>query len=94
MSTKLEWMEAIASEAVQELNRASDKFGRFASSHEGYAVILEELDELWEEVRKQYDVRSNERMRKEAIQVAAMAMRFVFDICDGGRGYMKEDRDA
>jgi hypothetical protein len=48
-------------------------------AHEGYAVILEELDELWAEVKAQ--VHNPDRMRKEALQVAAMAVRFVEDVC-------------
>lgn len=69
-------------QAVAELRAARTKFAPFNSAHEGYAVILEELDELWEEVRKNQKVRSVERMRKEAIQVAAMALRFIEDVCD------------
>ena len=74
-------IDQIANDAAQELLSATTKFGAFTSAHEGYAVILEELDELWDEVKKQYDARSKEEMRKEAIQVAAMAMRFVMDVC-------------
>jgi hypothetical protein len=81
-----EHIDRIAEEACQELKRATAKFGMFASSHEGYAVIKEEFDELWDEIKKQYDVRTRENMRKEALQVAAMAMRFVMDICDGENG--------
>lgn len=106
MSTK-----SIAKEVVEELERAEKKFAGFNSSHEGYAVILEELDELWEIVKlnpkkiepsfERGDVnvmneidlgkvdfedwqksRRKEMMREEAIQVAAMAMRFVKCICD------------
>lgn len=78
--------ERIAFDSVQleialELNRARDAFPAFHSAHEGYAVILEELDELWREVRsKQLTPGRNERMRKEATQVAAMAMRFILDM--------------
>lgn len=37
--------------AAQELARANEKHPAFHSLHEGYAVILEELDELREEVQ-------------------------------------------
>jgi len=56
------------------------KFPNFNSPHEGYAVILEELDELWEQVKKvKYPVidRECEAMKKEAIQVGAMAVKFI-----------------
>lgn len=66
-------------EAAAELSHAIRKFGPMRGAHEGYAVILEELDELWEEIkRREIDAVA---MRKEAIQVAAMALRFVADVC-------------
>lgn len=61
-----------------ELRRAMGKHPEFNSAHEGYAVILEELDELWTEVMKRE--KSSHALREEAIQVAAMAIRFVIDI--------------
>jgi len=67
-------------ELEKELRVATDKFPPFRSPHEGYAVILEELDELWQEVKQQYDVRSSVAMRNEAKQVAAMALRFMIDL--------------
>jgi hypothetical protein len=65
----------LLNEVKEELRRARSKFPSFKSQHEGYAVILEELDELWD------DVKQNKRLhaRKEAIQVAAMALRFILD---------------
>lgn len=66
-------------EAAAELARAQAKHGPMHGPHEGYAVILEELDELWEEVRAQKH--DKDAMRKEALQVAAMAIRFVVDVC-------------
>lgn len=74
---------AIRDEVVAELNKARSNFPPFHTAHEGYAIILEELDEMWDEVRKQYgDHDRLKNIRKEAIQVAAMAMRMVLDICD------------
>jgi len=93
-------IQSIAKEVIEELERAEAKFGPFNSSHEGYAVILEELDELWEVVKlnpKKIEVpytsdgdyqkvmqnsKRNSMMRAEAIQVAAMAMRFIKCVCD------------
>jgi hypothetical protein len=66
---------------VVELSAAQLKFPPFNSAHEGYAIIKEELDELWDEVRtNQTTAGRNERMAKEALQVAAMAMRFIIDL--------------
>lgn len=74
----------VAFDVTAELASAIARYPAMNSSHEGYAVILEELDELWDEVKKKPSVRSKTAMREEAIQVAAMAMRFVIDICDKG----------
>lgn len=65
-----------------ELESAKAKYPDFHSNHEGYAVIKEELDELWDEIKKSKSVRGNERMRHEAIQVATMAVRFLTDLID------------
>lgn len=62
---------------MHELLSALAKFPPFNGAHEGYAVILEELDELWNEVK----ANNKELAVKEAIQVAAMGMRFIIDVC-------------
>lgn len=63
-----------------ELNNATNMFGPFHSAHEGMAILREEFDELWEAVRmKQTDHRRIECMHEEAVQVAAMAIRFLID---------------
>lgn len=75
--------DGLGSLAAAELRRAILKHGPMHSAHEGYAVILEELDELKAEIWKQAPDR--EQLRKEAIQVAAMALRFVYDVCESNR---------
>lgn len=62
----------------KELDRALTLYGPMINKHQGYAIILEELDELWEEVKAKKC--SSERMREECVQIAAMAMRFVVDL--------------
>lgn len=70
----------ISNDALSECERAVRLHGPFASAHEGYAVLLEEVDELWDEVKNRD--KNKERMREEALQIAAMAIRFVHDVCD------------
>lgn len=79
-------MEIILVEVFDEVVSATRKFGSFNSSHEGYAVILEELDELWEVVKSKAGIDAypgrEKDLRTEAKQVAAMACRFMLDLCD------------
>jgi len=68
-----------------EINRAVRHCGAFHSAHEGLAVIEEEFLELREEVFKKQTIRSIEKMREEAKQLAAMATRFMVDICGAAK---------
>ena len=68
-------------EAVHdELIRAERLHGKFNSIHEGYAVLLEEVDELWDQVKLKTSKRDPDNMRTECIQIAAMAARFYVDL--------------
>ena len=75
----LDWrfLEAAQLEVSTEILRATRKFGKFNSAHEGYAVLLEEVEELWDEIKDKK--RSQYKMKTEAIQVAAMAIRIILD---------------
>ncbi len=68
----------------QELNSAA-KWPGFHSAHEGFAVLKEEVDELWDHVKVNQVKRDLVAMRGEAIQIAAMAVKFV-QMLDAGRG--------
>ena len=70
----------LLAEVEVELYKAVRKFDPFNSPHEGYAVILEELEELWEHAKA--NTGRSPEARAEAIQVAAMALRYVLDVCD------------
>lgn len=87
-----------------ELAKAQAKFAPFNSDHEGYAVLLEEVEELsedWTDIGRNLDhlwaaTRRNDRngaraaaeavghfaalAAAEAIQVGAMARRFLADL--------------
>ncbi len=76
MTTRERRLDLALSLVREEVIRAIKKFPEFNSSHEGYAVIAEELDELWDEVKRDRP----DLAREEAVQVAAMAVRFLTDI--------------
>lgn len=80
-------LDLLALEAAAELRRGDSIHGKGSmwpgngdSAHAAYAVLNEERDELWDEVKARHF--DPIRARKEAIQVAAMALRFVRNICD------------
>jgi NTP pyrophosphatase (non-canonical NTP hydrolase) len=65
----------IYDEIQNELDRANKLFPPFKSTHEAYAVILEELDEFWEEVKKKKPDLKN--MKTELIQISAMCIKTI-----------------
>lgn len=74
-------LEEITAEVAAELKSATEKWPPFNSAHEGWAVIYEEfIVELGAHVWTNQKRRDLVAMRKEAIQVAAMAMRFALDV--------------
>jgi hypothetical protein len=71
-------LESILEALRAEFIRATTKFGSYNSSHEGYAVILEELDELWDEIKPNRGY--SEAAMEEALQVAVTAIRYIYDL--------------
>ena len=68
----------VLTEVQWEVVQASRKHKPMNSAHEGYAVLKEEVDELWDEIK--HKQQNHRLMRKEAIQVAAMAIRLIHDV--------------
>ncbi len=66
--------------AHEELKRARAMHGPMNSIHEGYAVILEELDEVWDEVKKKTKHRDLNGLLKELIQISAMCQKMAEDV--------------
>lgn len=66
---------AWVTEMMEELARAERHGKEFVSLHEAYAVILEELDEVWDITRQKRHDRSESDLRKELIQLGAMVFK-------------------
>lgn len=73
---------AALEEVEDELRRAEGRQPALNGSHEGWAVIKEELDELWEHVRA--DTGRGPDARHEAIQVATTALRYAIHVAPRG----------
>jgi hypothetical protein len=59
---------------IDELGRATAARGNFKSLYQGYAVLLEELDELWDDIKRDQPGRM---LAGEAKQVGAMALKLL-----------------
>jgi hypothetical protein len=78
-------MSSFQNSVSQELAIARVKYRDMASAHEGWAVLREEVDKLWEEVKKKPSKRDTSAMYIELVQVAAMAQRMAEDIVLSGK---------
>jgi DNA-binding protein H-NS len=59
-----------------EADSAQEKYGDYASMHEAYGVLAEEVDELWDIVKMRQNADGRAAgIRRESLQVAAVALR-------------------
>lgn len=71
-------MEDVAKQAVERGLKARDTYGPYSSLHEAYAVLLEEVDELWQLVKMKRGAHGpalDARISDEALDIAAVALR-------------------
>jgi len=64
-----------------EYLRATDLYPALHSNHEAYAVIKEEVDELWDAIKLNKEIKGNKQIRSELIQIGAMVVRYLNDLC-------------
>lgn len=65
---------------IAEYNRAINRNGPFNSTYEGWAILIQKMEELWEEIKKVEAGNSGEKLHKYAAQIGALAMRFMVDL--------------
>jgi hypothetical protein len=63
--------------AEKEYRRSNELYPMFHSTHEGYAVIKEEVDELWAYIKADKSVKPSHEQRSEVIQIMAMCIKFL-----------------
>lgn len=80
-----ERLKNIEPEVLTEIVRGQALHGDILSLREGWGILSEEFDELWEAIKADDPV----GVREESVHVAAVALRIVLDVVDGN--YDKED---
>lgn len=74
---QIQQLNTLLDEVRREVLRARNKHEPMHSPHEAYAVIKEEVDELWDDIKA--DRGRDTCACVEAIQIAAMGVRYVMD---------------
>lgn len=75
-------LDTVMSVVRNELERALRRYPSMRSRHEGYAILLEELDEAWDAIKRN----DGPAATWEMVQVAAMAVRWLLDVGEGLEG--------
>ena len=79
---QLERVSDVQQDISTEIGRARASFGSFRSAHEAYAILLEEVEELWAEIKVKQGKRDMARLYTGAVQVAAMATLLASEVTD------------
>ena len=66
-------LQTVHDELLHALEKHPEPFN---SAHEAYAVIKEEMEEMWEEIKRD----DLPKARQEAAQLAAMAVRLMLEL--------------
>jgi NTP pyrophosphatase (non-canonical NTP hydrolase) len=66
----------VAKAVKSEITRANNAHGEFASAHEAYGVLVEEVAEFFDHVRAKESARDKKAMARELVQIAAVAQRY------------------
>lgn len=82
LEQKIDDLDLVLAMVRAEALRAVTKHAPMNSPHEGMSVIREEVDELWDHVKA--DTGQTPAAFKEAVQIAAMGVRYLVDLggCD------------
>jgi hypothetical protein len=73
----------IAGLILKEAERAVELHGDFNSDHEAYGVLMEEVEEVWEQVKRKCGERDRRAMVEELVQIGAVALKWATKIQRG-----------
>lgn len=59
-------MKQIMIDILAEYESASSRYPPFHSTHEGFAVLKEEVDELWDMVKRNKGIKGDVEMKKRS----------------------------
>jgi hypothetical protein len=82
--TTEDMIRRISEEIAAEAARAATIHAPLHSPHEAISVIREEFEELWDHVKA--DTGLSKDARKEAVQLGAMALRYILNLIDQPQG--------
>ncbi len=74
-----EHLNIAGAQAANLAGKGYRNFGAHHSLHEGYAVLAEEVDELWDLVKMKAEKREPQKIYEEALDIAAMALRIAVE---------------
>ena len=63
---------------ISEIRKEYVKIRSIGNAYEGIALLKEEYDKLWKEIK---EGQNKYRMENVAVQIAATAVRFATDVC-------------
>jgi len=70
-------MDRIYKDVLTEVEKVDKKYGNYASTHEMYGVLAEEVDEFWDGVKNDLP---DDYLYSEAVQIAAVCFRIMRQI--------------
>lgn len=74
-----QFMTSVIDDVQDEIHRAVSIHGHIPTLHTAYGLLMEEVDEFWDEVKKKAENRTKLQIREELVQIAAIACRAVYD---------------
>ena len=75
----LDTINRLQEEISSEMQRGDKKYGPHPGPKRGFGALRAEFNELWTEIEA--EDANPVSIRKEAVQVAAMALKFLRDCC-------------